>query len=319
MFFNAQAARYVLLLGITNGLAGAFYWMSYSQLFTEFTGLGNRDSGLAIISIMTSTVNLAAPLIAGAIITVVGGMSGYNVVFRIAFAIGIITAAAYMWLPKPETSKGRARHKLTYRYVHIHKAIFWSLISECFKGIREGAFSFILTVMLYQMIQSEMLAGVNTFLASGASILSFLIISRRIKIANRLKYMETSVFCLFLFGIIVIFYINPVILMIFTVINAFFSGFITNSSFNTFLDSIQTFPDMNNFRPELFAEKEMYLAAGRCIGIFIIIFLDRISGGDFAWQAVSLIVLTLTQVGTLAACGHSMQLIKKASIARCGR
>jgi MFS transporter, YQGE family, putative transporter len=317
ILFNAQAAQYVFLLGITNGLAGAFYWISYNQLFTEFTNLNNRDSGLAIVSIMSAIVNVIIPLIAGTVISWVGGLAGYNVIFGLAFVIALITAVGAIRLPKPKTNTFGVHHKQAFQFAFQHKAILWGLISEGCKGLREGAFCFILSILLYRLVKSEMLVGFNTFLSSAASIVSFLIISKRIQGHNRIKFMEVAVFSLLAFAVVSVFVINPVILILFTVVNAFFSGFIVNSAFSTFLDAIQAFPDSNNLRPELFAQNELYLATGRCFGIFVIMLIDHFSNSDVTMQAVSLVILTLTQIATVFACKHTMRLIKQVPDARC--
>lgn len=311
IILNTQASDYVFLLGTTGGLAGAFYWISYSELLTEYTDLQNRDSGMAIVSIMSAVVNLVVPLLAGSAISAVGRSLGYNLVFGLAFGIGIVTAVGAIRLPKPNESKIKVHHKETFRLVAREKMLWFCLLSESCKGIREGAFSFILSILLYKLISSEALIGFNTFLSSGISILSFLIISKHIMGTNRLKYMEIAVASLFLFSVFTVFTINPVILILFTVVNAFFTGFIGNSSFANFLDAVQILPKAKVLRPELFAQKELYLATGRCFGVFIILLVDRLSGGSMVWQAISLVILTVTQVGTIAASRRATHLVEQ--------
>ena len=318
IFFNTQSASHVVLLGLTGGLAGSFYWISYSQLLTEYTDLNSRDSGMAIISIMSSIVNLIVPFLSGTIISAVGRTTGYNVVFGLAFVIGVITAIGAIRLPKLHTKAQKsAQHKKALQLVFHQKVLRFGLMSEGFKGIREGAFGFILSILLYRLIQSEMLIGFNTFLSAGVSILSFLIISRKIVSSNRIKFMKIALVSLLAFGILCVFTISPLMLILFTLVNAFFSGFIVNSSFGTFLDGIQMLPQARDLRPELFAFKEICLATGRCLGILIIMAIDRLSGGDLTWQAVSLVILTLTQVVTVFASKKGIQLIEEIKLSRC--
>ncbi|MBW7573393.1 MFS transporter [Caproiciproducens faecalis] len=317
IIFNTRAADYVVLLGSTSGLASAFYWLSYSQLFTEFTDLGNRDSGMAIISIITSVVNSVVPFLAGAVISGLGGITGYNTVFGLAFAIAILTAVGAMRLPKPQNQDKQVRHKEAIRFVLKNRALLFGLLSEGCKGIREGAFSFILSILLYRMIQSEVLVGFNTFLSSLVAVISFLIISKRMKGPNRIHYMTAAVCALFIFGMISCLTMNPMILIAYTVVNSFFSGFIVNSSCGAFLDAVQVLPGAEGLRPELFAQKELFLATGRCIGIFIIMLMDWLSAGSTVWLSVSLVILTLSQIGTIAACRQAMKLVNEISLKEC--
>lgn len=308
ILLNTHSADYVVLLGITNGFAGSFYWMSYSQFLTEFSSLKNRDSALAILSISGSTVNLVVPFVSGIVISSVGGIHGYNVIFILAFVIAIFTAVACSRLPKSKSTKVHVQHTETVKHVIHNKSILFALLSEMCKGLREGIFGFILTILLYKFIKSELLIGFNTLLASLASIISFVFISRRVKSKNRAKYMKLAFLCLLMFSIFTLFQLNPIILIVFTMVNSFFSGFIVNSSFSTFLDAIQVVPGSNQKRPELFAQKELFLATGRCLGVLTLVVFNTVTGDSVFWQIAALALLTLTQIGTVALCGHTMKL-----------
>lgn len=122
--------------------------------------------------------------------------------FGLAFFIGLITSVGAIRLPNPKKDMVRVNHKQAFQFVLHHKVLLFSMLSEGCKGIREGAFGFILTILLYRLIKSEMLVGFNTFLSSAASILSFLIISKKIVSTNRIKYMELSVAVLLVFSIV---------------------------------------------------------------------------------------------------------------------
>lgn len=314
IIFGSHSADYVVLLGITNGIAGSFYWLSYSQLLTECSNLTNRDSALAIISIAGSVVNLVSPFISGTVISSIGGMRGYNVIFYIAFIISVITAVGAVFLPKQKHPPSRARHIATIQHVLRNKALLFALLSEMCKGLREGVFNFILVILLFKFIKSEFLVGFNTLLGSAVSIISFLIISRKIRDKNRIKYMELAVFCLLIYSIITIFTISPVVLILFTVINSFFSGFIINSSFSTFLDATQIVSESSEKRPELFALKELFLATGRCVGVIVLILVNIFTGSSVQCLVITLAVLAVTQIGTIVMCEHATKLIQQFTV-----
>lgn len=313
ILLNAQAADYVVLLGITSGLAGAFYWISYSVRLTQYTSLLNRDSSIAIISMISSAINLVVPFVSGAIISSLKGNLGYNIVFVIAFCIAIITAIGSTRLPKPKDKSPRVQHKQSFQFTFRHKSLLFSLLSTAIMCIREGAFSFILSILLYRIINNEMLVGFNTLLSSAAAIASFLIISRKIRGTNRVKFMNIAVYSLLAFSIFAVFKMNPIVLIVFTIVNSFFSGFITNSNFGIFLDIIQTLPGAAAMRPELLAQRELCVAAGRCTGIFIIMLVDHFNS-ELVWQAISLVILTLTQIGTVMAARHAAKLAENSQI-----
>ena len=140
----------------------------------------------------------------------------------------------------------------------------------------------------------------NTFLSGAASIVSFIIMNRVVKRDSRIKYMKAAAVSLFLFSVCTIFTLNPMVLILFSVMNSFFSGFIVNSSSSTFFDALQVVPGSREKRPELMMIKEFFLASGRCAGILLIVLVDCLTGGDTLWQAVSLTILSAAQFGTVA-------------------
>jgi MFS family permease len=311
ILLGTHSADFVVLLGITNGIASAFYWMSYSQLLTENSDLTNRDSALAIISIAGAVVNLIVPFVSGAAISAIGGEHGYKAVFILAFVIAVFTAIGAITLPKHKHAPTPVQHLATIHHVLRNKSLLFALLSELCKGIREGAFGFILTILLYKFIKSELLIGFNTLLASAASIVSFLIMSRRVNGKNRIKFMRIAAVSLLIFSAFNIFTISPLVLILFTVVNSFFSGFIVNSSFGTFLDAIQLVSGSEEKRPELFAQKELFLATGRSLGILVLILINTLTGGSVLWQAIALTILSLTQIGTIALSKHAMRLVRE--------
>ena len=269
ILYGEKAPDFAVLLGITAGLAGSFYWMSYSNLVTEYTDLQNRDSGLAVINITVSFINLLVPLISGILISLVGGINGYYTVFGLAFVIAVITAVGVIRLPKASCALGAVHYGDTFSHVWKHKCLLYGILAQGAMGMREGVFSFILNIILYSMIKNEALVGFNTFLSGGAAIASFMVINRIVRVHNRMKFMRIAVAALFAYSLCTIFTLNPVVVLLFTAVNSLFAGFITNSCFVSFLDAVQVVPSSGEKRPELFAMKELALAIGRCIGILV--------------------------------------------------
>lgn len=312
ILFGTRSADFAVLIGATSGFAGAFYWMSHSQRLNDNTTLNNRDSGLAILNIFISVVNLIVPTVSGVLITLIGGTNGYFAVFALAFVIAVATAIASVRLP----SNGPAVHsRADYRgclsVLRSSKALQFALVSEAFRGLREGVFGFILNVLLYQMIRNEALIGVNTFLSGGAAIASYVVITRMITAENRDRYMKFSVVVLLIFGVFTVFTMNAAILMVFTVVNSLFVGFLTNGAQVTIFDAFQVVPGAVERRPELFAFKELFLATGRCIGIFFFVVVTRLTGGSLVWQAAYLLVLTAAQLCTLWLSRRALSLIQQ--------
>ena len=276
-----NASRWHLWLGLLAGLADGCYWLSYGHLLSDSTDLSNRDSGLAIVNICANVVNLTIPLLAGFIIDTVGGTRGY--------------------MARTLRAIGRNRHLL------------YSLAAQGCKGVREGAFTFILSIVLYQMVKNELLVGFNTFLSAAAAIASYVIASRILSLANRVRYMGVAVAVLTGIAALCILHLSPMTVILYTVVNSFFAGFLENSTYSTFLDMMQLVPEMDDHRPELLAVNDTVLELGRCVGLSIIIVMNVYVGEDVGVQVWSLLVLTLTQVGTVLLCRGAMRSAKQAA------
>lgn len=307
-----SASQYFVLLGVLTGLADGFYWISYGHLLTETTDMHNRDSGLAIISIFGSVVSLIIPLISGAIISLIGGLKGYNTVFLMAFIVSVLTAVLALRLPKNHsTEKQKVSYGKTFKVVFGNKKLLYALLGQGCKGIREGAFTFILGIVLYQLISNEFVIGLNTFLSAIAAIISYMIMSRLLNLKNRIVYMGAAVVVLSIIAGVSAWWISPLMIFIFSFINMFFCGFIENSCYTTFLDMLQLVPEALNHRPEILAMNECFLVTGRLIGLGIFIAMNAFVGTSTAIQCISLLILTLTQFITMFFCGKAMKLAHK--------
>ena len=309
-----NASRWHLWLGLLAGLADGCYWLSYGHLLSDSTDLTNRDSGLAIVNICANVVNLTIPLLAGFIIDAVGGTRGYMAVFGLSFAVSAVTCALALRLPKRRMA---GAHKVDYprtlRAIGRNRHLLYSLAAQGCKGVREGAFTFILSIVLYQMVKNELLVGFNTFLSAAAAIASYVIASRILSLANRVRYMGIAVAVLTGIAALCILHLSPMTVILYTVVNSFFAGFLENSTYSTFLDMMQLVPEMDDHRPELLAVNDTVLELGRCVGLSIIIVMNVYVGEDVGVQVWSLLVLTLTQVGTVLLCRGAMRSAKQAA------
>lgn len=208
-------------------------------------------------------------------------------------------------------------HKVDYlrtlRAIGRNRHLLYSLAAQGCKGVREGAFTFILSIVLYQMVKNELLVGFNTFLSAAAAIASYVIASRILSLANWVRYMGIAVAVLTGIAALCILHLSPIMVILYTVINSFFAGFLENSTYSTFLDMMQLVPEVDDHRPELLAVNDTVLELGRCVGLSIIIVMNVYVGEDVGVQVWSLLVLTLTQVGTVLLCCGAMRSAKQAA------
>lgn len=304
ILFQKDIGELYMLLGMFNGVADGFYYISYGRMVLNYTQPQNRDSGMGIISTLTAGVNLVVPFLAGSIITAIGGSKGYAAIFILAFLVAFCTLLAVRRLPKEKEAekKGHIRYFKFIRLMKKYPQIFWGLLGETFKGIREGTFLFILNIILYQLVKNEFLIGVNSFLTGAASILCFWFMSHFIRPGNRKKYMFMAVILLLGFTALCLGDLSPGMVMFFTVMNAFFAGMIEISCYTTFFDVSQSVRETKDYAPELLAFHEIFVVFGRCTGLFAFGLVNTWSGGSLTAQILSLLILTLIQFITILCC-----------------
>lgn len=304
ILFQSRIGEYYMLFGLFNGMADGFYYISYGSMVLAYTEVENRDSGMAIISTCSALVNLLIPLVSGSIISAVGGNRGYGVIFILAFATAFCALLAVFALPDERKRKEKQRVKYV-KFLGLLKKypqIFYGLLGETFKGTREGAFLFVLNIILYQLVKSEFLIGVNSFLTGMGAVLCFWFMSHFIRPGNRRRYMMGSIMILLAGTLLCLRFLNPAAVILFSVVNAFFAGMIEISCYTTFFDVSQSVKEAEAYTPELLAFHELFVVTGRCIGLFAFGVMNAVFEADIFVQVESLFFLTLVQFLTVYCC-----------------
>jgi len=180
------------------------------------------------------------------------------------------------------------------------------MLAEVMRGLREGTFNFLLNLLLFNIISSETLTGVNTLLVGLGTILSFWLIGRIVKPHNRVAIMLVGTIILCAACAIPAFSLTPVGLIAFSLVNAFFTQFIVNSSSSIFFFLVQkkSEPQM---REEYFSLRELMLAIGRVSGIALLFIFPETQIG----YVIAIIILTLSQFLTVGLCKHTLTLLKR--------
>lgn len=301
LLLRERASDYFWLLGLLEGIGGGFYWLSYGQCLTDTTTDQNRDPALAMINICGSVVNLAAPLFAGAVISLLPGDWGYTSIFGLALAVAAVTAFTLLRLPRMQKEKARPRLGCAYRMVFGNGIWQRGLGAMFFYSLREGVFAFILSILLFRFVRNEALVGFNTFLTGGAAIAASILVNKFVKKNNRVRCMVISVAVLFAASLFFVWQHNAVTALLFSAINAGFFVLETIPVNAVTLSLFDFMPGAPALRPELFAVKELFTSAGRAFGVLLLVAVNLLTGGSLIWQCAMLAVLSLTQTFTILA------------------
>ena len=310
LFSMNSADKMMPVLGFFSGVSGAFYWLTYSTYVSAFTEDNKRDVALAFLGFVNGIITLIMPALSGFIIERIPDFWGYMVVFGLAFLVAVITILLSLRLPKHVNPEGK-KNKNTYfrRSLHniAHSACWrYGMLAEAMRGVREGTFNFLLNILLFEAISSETLMGFNTLLTGVGTIVSFWMIGKIVKPNNRIKVMFSATIILLAASVLPAVSLNPATIMLFALINDFFTQFILNSSRSIFFFLVQKKAEINA-REEYFSIRELMLDFGRIVGILVLFLFPK----DPVGYVIAIIVLTLTQFVTVGLSKHTLKLLKR--------
>lgn len=308
----SSADRFMPLFGLLNGVSNGFYWLSYASYLTAFTEDSGRDAAQGVMGFINGVTILAMPALSGFLIETIGKAAGtfvgYTVVFGASFAVASCTILLSFRLPKqigaPMASKTCFRKAL--REIAGDPCWRCGMACETLRGIRDGTFGFLLNLLLFETIQSETLIGINNLLASVGTIISFWAAGRIIRPGNRVKFMLAGSVILLVACGFPAFSLGPATIMVFAVVNAFFSTFVINPSNSIMFLIVQrkSEPEMTN---EYLAIRDVFLVAGRMIGVLILFVFPREQLG----YVIAIVLLTLSQFIVVGLSWRSTKLLRR--------
>lgn len=235
---GTNAIHHVYELGALLGLGSGLFWLSFNVLYFEITERENRDIFNSINGSITSFAGITAPFISGWIISEVGSLAGYRWVFGLSLIIfGLAVMVSFFFKDKETTGDYHLMRVLAgSRKKSNHW--YWVNMAMMAQGLREGVFSFLISLLFYVITKSELALGTYSMITSLVTLLSFFWVSHQIKPSTRNGYMflgtlvmglsiipfvfSTSLWSMWLLGIgtalFYPFYITPLTSKVFDVI-----------------------------------------------------------------------------------------------------
>lgn len=297
LFFGMNCMQVMMYpSAILAGLGGAFYWSGHNTLVTHYTSAWDRDVGISILCVIQGGATLFVPILSGAVISFFYNLLGsVDTGYRVMFGAGMLTTVfqvLYQRRLKPVEQAGRQseirlavrlfRDSLTYRY---------TVCAEILRGFREGAFGFILNMILFELITSESLVGFNALLTGIASILGAWAYGKLVTPSSRMRYTLVAVTMVFLGCVLMLFFQKAAVVMLYAVINAFFALFILNIASNTTFDVFMQDETARRCLTESLAIREICLTVGRILGLMLFMAFPATLTGELC----ALLILSFSQ------------------------
>ncbi len=286
-----DAANYLILLGSFLGISAGFYWLAFHVLSFDLTNDMNRDTFNSYNGMISSLSGMFAPITAGFIISKMLKLTGYYLIFGISFAIFIIIVVISLFL---HTHKVGNDFKLLKTIKTCGKSCNAIILATLSFGIRNGVIMFLVNLLIFITLKSELSIGKISLLGAFISVFSFQIIERLMKPDRRKLFIWTGAIMMFFSVMALYLQISLITLIIFTLVNSFFAPFF-NVPFNSASYNILDKTDKSNERIEFIIYKEISLNIGRIIGIIAFIVLVK-NSSTFENLKYILLVIGSTQL-----------------------
>ena len=291
-----SAAAHIYLVSAAQSIANGFYYTTYACQYVAYTTNENRDRASGIASLVANLLSLGVSMGSSVLFSLRPGYPGYRILFLFALAVSLGALAASFRLPKLTTvSAGRKIY-----YLHAAKILLGnryarsSMLVALIDGMRLGVTAFLLNVLLYSLVSSESLVGLNTFLSALSGILAFALYARVVRVNNRYRSAQMGILAL-MAATALLLRMTPATIILYGCISAFATAFYSTPFLNAYWTVLEKLPELDLCRPETHAVREYFCAGGRVLGILLTMLLPATPAGS----ALALFLITAVQYGAL--------------------
>lgn len=268
LLIGEKAATYNFIIGSLLGVGYGFYWLAYNVLTFEITEPETRDFFNGMLGILQSFGGMLGPFIAGYIISRMEANIGYSVIFTISFILFIAAVVTSFFLVR-RPAEGNFYFKKILKERRFNKNWGHILHAHVFQGLREGIFSFIITIWVYILTQSEMSLGTFNLLLSGLSFVFYFLASKFIKETMRKKAILLGGVMLYLAVFIILFEITFTHLIIYAIVIGIAYPIINVPYVSLTYDVIGKAKAAASLRVEYIVVRELFVNLGRVLSITV--------------------------------------------------
>jgi YQGE family putative transporter len=279
-----SVVEYFYLFAIFNGTAGAFYWLGYLTLMYDVSTDRNRIRYLGLNSITFNAAGLAGPALAGFIIAFYQDLSGYIIVFSLAFVMFIITTVGSLRLRSDATHHKTYYLKMMGLLMRKNRLFLKGLIGWLVVGLMQGTILFLPNILLYTVLGREDLIGYMGVLFLGLTIATSYVLSRYAQ-EHQAKMFILIAACGYVVAAFFLLWDISTITVICFIAIFFVCAPLQFNSFSAYhYRIVGKLPLKGHLRVETMVGREIFINIGRVISILLIIFLSEgITGEWLPW------------------------------------
>ncbi|MGB8955918.1 MAG: MFS transporter [Tumebacillaceae bacterium] len=265
LLYQERSADHIFEIGLGMGLGASFFAIGMHMGMLDSTRDRGRDRFLYVSNLLNSVSGMLAPLLSGFLIDRFAGMKGYYFVFSITLVWFLISIVFSLKLKGKQVAKESHLLEVWKNPTREWRGMYWITMGS---GFVEGTYlTFLITMMGYSILQSELsLGGIATF-AAVISMLTSLVLARISKPENRLPVYSTGAVLLCASSLWIAVHPTFLSLVAYTIVSTVGLNLI-NTTFNAWTyASIEKDPDYAARRLDYVVVREIPLGVGRTIGI----------------------------------------------------
>lgn len=286
------------LIGIACGLSNGFYWLTYFDALALYCTDETRDLGINLIGLFAGVISLVMPLSCGLLIDAMPGLLGYYLMFGFCFLAAILSLYFSTRLEPDFPDRQRSPFFRIFKKAYTEKIWFFTFHSDLLRGLRDGAFGFFLNVLLFSLVENEVLIGFNSFLCGGCSMLSSLLASRLVRPHNRMRWMAISALLSTGTVLLLFFSLTPLTVILLSVVNALLAVYLQNPVSTTLFTAMDVMPEGRNCKREIVSTTETFKDLGRVLGVLLIMAMPA----GYQYALISLSAISIVQLCTMLFC-----------------
>ncbi|WP_240469328.1 MFS transporter [Gracilibacillus thailandensis] len=264
-----EIVHYFYLFALLRGIAQGLYWVAYFTIVHEVSSDQNRHRYLGWNQIVMGSANLIAPALAGFIIGSFTGLSGYLIVFSIAFLMFLAATVGSFRIKKESIRHRNYYMKYLGQIMERRKAFRNALAGWFIIGFPQGILMYIPPILIYSIFEDESVVGYLNAGFLAVSILASYVISRFANIEQTKKYLWVAAIGFFVSGSFLTWEIAMWSVILFMVTQNMFKPLQANAYAAYYFQWIDRIPLGSEFRVESVVLRETIINIGRGLGIVV--------------------------------------------------
>ncbi|HYF95379.1 MAG TPA: MFS transporter [Symbiobacteriaceae bacterium] len=281
LLLRDHAANYLELLGVFYGLALGCYALATHLLAYDLTDQSNRELYYNRNGLVSSLSGLLAPLTAGWVVSSFAGFAGYRTIFVASF---VLFAGAALLGAGLRTPRSGEAYRLRAVVPGTHPGWHRLLGAYAILGMRDGVFSFAVSLLVYLATGGERSVGNFAFITAAVGMGAFWLAGRLITPASRHRLFPVGALLMGLATGIVALGPTWGVMLAFGLLQAVALPFWQTPYVTTAFDVIKMASGDQDLRTEMIAAREIPLNLGRILSLFLVLRFAPSEGSTTALQ-----------------------------------